>query len=98
MARFPKLLETESAWRVPGGCAECRGSGYRGRVGIYEFVEVTGAVQEAVMRQAAAVDLVAAASGRGYRTLREDGLIKAWRGVTSVEEVLRVTGINEGAE
>jgi general secretion pathway protein E len=97
-SRYPSVFSQDAAWKVPAGCAQCRGSGYRGRIGIYEMVEVTTAVQEAIMRQASAADLVAIARGEGYRSLREDGLVKAWRGLTSVDEVLRVTGVGESGE
>ena len=80
--------------RVP----HCRGSGYRGRIGIYELVEVGTALQNAIMQRATAAEMVGIARQDGYRSLREDGLIKAWRGMTSVDEVLRVTGIDQGEE
>lgn len=96
--RFPALFEAPAAWRRPQGCPACRGSGYRGRLGIYEFLEVSPAIQDAVMRRAATGDLLAIARREGYRTLREDGLVKAWRGETGVDEVLRVTGLSGGGE
>ena len=96
--RYPKQLTTAPAWRIPQGCPQCRGSGYRGRMGIYELVEVTAAIQDAVMRRATAGEMVDIARRDGYRSLREDGLIKAWRGLTSVDEVLRVTGAGESMD
>ncbi len=96
--RYPKQLASAPTWRIPHGCPQCRGSGYRGRVGIYELVEVTAAIQDAVMRRATAGEMVDIARRDGYRSLREDGLIKAWRGLTSVDEVLRVTGAGESME
>ncbi len=95
---YPDLLTGEPNWREPAGCPACHGTGYRGRFGIYEMVEVTPAIQNAVMKRATAADLVAIARTDGYRNLREDGLIKAWRGLTSVDEVLRVTGAGEQGE
>lgn len=97
-ARAPDLFNGQPGWKVSRGCPECRGSGYRGRLGIYEFLEVTAQVQEAIMRQAPAAEMLNIAQRQGYRSLREDGLIKAWRGLTSTDEVLRVTGLNEGVE
>ena len=96
--RYPKQLTSAAAWRIPQGCPQCRGSGYRGRMGIYELVEVTAAIQDAVMRRAPAGEMVDIARRDGYRSLREDGLIKAWHGLTSVDEVLRVTGAGESIE
>jgi len=97
-ARVPSLFNGHPRWRVARGCTECRGSGYRGRLGIYEFLEVTPQIQEAIMRQEPASEILKIAQQQGYRTLREDGLIKAWRGLTSTDEVLRVTGLSAGVE
>jgi general secretion pathway protein E len=93
-ARTPQLVQDQPRWRVANGCPECRGSGYRGRLGIFEFLEVTPPIQESVMRKDPVSSLLAIAQSQGYRNLREDGLIKAWRGLTSVDEVLRVTGLS----
>ena len=93
-SRAPHLANGEPRWRVAKGCPDCRGSGYRGRLGIFEFLEVTPQIQEAVMRQDPVSGLLAIAQSQGYRNLREDGLVKAWRGLTSVDEVLRVTGLS----
>jgi general secretion pathway protein E len=93
-ARNPHLVQDQPHWRVAKGCPECRGSGYRGRLGIFEFLEVTPQIQESVMRKDPVSNLLAIAQSQGYRNLREDGLIKAWRGLTSVDEVLRVTGLS----
>ena len=97
-SRAPNLFDGQPRWRVARGCPECRGSGYRGRLGIYEFLEVTPQIQEAIMRQEPATEMLKIAQQQGYRNLREDGLIKAWRGFTSTDEVLRVTGLSEGVE
>ena len=97
-ARAPDLFPEKSRWRVAKGCPACRGSGYRGRLGIYEFLEVTPRVQEAVMRHEPIAEMLKLAQQQGYRNLREDGLIKAWRGLTSTDEVLRVTGLSEAGE
>jgi general secretion pathway protein E len=93
--RYPNLLGDAPGWRTPKGCTHCHGTGYKGRIGIYELVEVSPAIQNAVMQRTTANDMVDLARREGYRTLREDGLIKAWKGLTSVDEVLRVTGVGE---
>ena len=97
-ARAPHLANDEPRWHVAKGCAECRGSGYRGRLGIFEFLEVTPEIQESVMRQEPVSTLLGIAQAQGYRNLREDGLLKARRGLTSTDEVLRVTGLSAVAE
>lgn len=96
--RHATMLGDTPDWREPVGCPVCHGSGYRGRIGIYELVEVDAAIQDAVMRRATAGELVEVARRGGYRSLREDGLIKAWKGLTSVDEVLRVTGAGAAVE
>lgn len=87
------LGDTPPAWMEPVGCSHCQGTGYRGRVGIYELVPVDEPMQQAVVSGAGHMRLRQMARERGYRFLREDGLLKAWQGVTSVDEVLRVTAV-----
>ncbi len=79
-------------WRKAVGCPACQGTGYRGRVGIYELVDVSPELQGLVMQRATAAEMRRVASAQGGRTLREDGLLKALRGLTTVEEVVRITG------
>jgi type IV pilus assembly protein PilB len=74
------------------GCPRCGGSGYKGRVGLYEVMAVTEEIRELVV-QRANVDRIADAAVRaGMRRLREDGLAKVLDGRTSFAEVARVTG------
>jgi general secretion pathway protein E len=93
--RFPALFQDPPAFRQAVGCTHCHQTGYRGRVGIYEFVEVSPRIQGAIMQRLPAYEVVAMARAGGYRNLREDGLVKAWRGQTSIDEVLRVTGLSD---
>ena len=79
-------------WRRAVGCPRCQGTGYRGRLGIYELVDVTPELQELVLERATAERMRAMAASQGSRTLREDGLMKARNGLTTVDEVVRVTG------
>jgi len=73
------------------GCAHCRGTGYWGRAAIHELLVVDDAVREAILRGADASQLQEIARGAGLVSLYEDGLRKVSAGVTSLEEVLRVT-------
>lgn len=82
---------TPPRWRAPAGCSHCQGTGYRGRLGIYELIDVDGDMQQAVITGATHAALRDMARARGARMLREDGLLKAWQGFTSIDEVLRVT-------
>jgi len=90
--RFPELMAEAPRFREATGCPRCHGTGYRGRVGIYELAEMTPPLQDAVAQRISVGELTGLARGEGFRSLREDGLIKAWAGATSVDEVLRVTG------
>jgi general secretion pathway protein E len=73
------------------GCSECRGTGYRGRTGIYELLVMTDEIRAELARRRGAGELRALAVGAGMRTLRDDGLRLVREGVTTPEEVLRVT-------
>ncbi len=75
----------------PGGCEQCSGTGYIGRVSIMEMLPMTDAIRSLVMRHAGATELRAEAVKEGMLTMYENGLRKAVRGVTTFEEVLRVT-------
>lgn len=77
-------------WMQAKGCAHCQQTGFRGRIGIYELIPVDEAMQQAVVSGATHADLRQMARQAGHRFLREDGLLKAWQGVTTVDEVLRV--------
>jgi type IV pilus assembly protein PilB len=76
----------------PAGCVRCNHTGYKGRLGIYELMEVNESIRRMVLEKASADDLRVQARSEGMRTLREDGMEKIRRGVTSVAEVLRVAG------
>jgi general secretion pathway protein E len=75
----------------PVGCAECAGTGYFGRVCIIEMLTMSDAVRSLIMRHATAGELRAAAVAAGMETMFENGLRKSIAGVTTIEEVLRVT-------
>jgi general secretion pathway protein E len=75
----------------PVGCERCSGTGYHGRLGIMEMLPMTDRLRSLVMRHANSTDLRAAAVEEGMESMFENGLRKAVAGVTTVEEVLRVT-------
>ena len=75
----------------PVGCPNCAGSGYIGRLGIMEIMPMTDPLRSLIMRHAVAGDLRKLAIAEGMRTMYEDGLMKAVAGITTVDEVLRVT-------
>ncbi len=73
------------------GCDDCRGTGYRGRTGIYELFPITEDVRSLVLRRASSREIRRVAIDQGMVTLRQDGWSRAVEGVTTIEEVLRVT-------
>jgi len=79
----------------PAGCEECRGTGYIGRTGIYEILVVTDAIRQMVVDRQSAADIKQYALANGMHTLRMDGWRKVLAGVTTLEEVIRVTSEDE---
>jgi len=73
------------------GCETCYGTGYRGRVGIFEMMELEEKLRASIMRNEDASKITSIARANGMRNLREDGWDKIRRGVTTVDEVVRVT-------
>ncbi|HQR22309.1 MAG TPA: type IV-A pilus assembly ATPase PilB [Burkholderiaceae bacterium] len=75
----------------PVGCEKCKGSGYKGRVGIYQVMPITEVMQDMILRSATALEIAREAAANGVRDLRQSGLIKVKAGTTSVDEVLGCT-------
>ncbi len=80
----------EGRWH-PVGCPQCSGTGYKGRTGVYELMVVDEQVQTLIHSRAAEQDLAAAARAAGLKSMREDGDRLVSQGLTSAEEVIRVT-------
>jgi type IV pilus assembly protein PilB len=75
----------------PVGCSRCSGSGYRGRVGLYEVMGVSEPIRALILERASIDEMVAVAEKEGMRRLRDDGLQKVRDGLTSIAEVERMT-------
>lgn len=90
---FPmeKWLEKDGWLYQPKGCENCRGTGYRGRMGIYELLVANDEIRELANQGAASTEIKKAAVRNGMSTLRVDGWLKAIDGITTIQEVLRVT-------
>jgi type IV pilus assembly protein PilB len=86
---FPALADVEAY--EPVGCSRCGGSGYRGRIGLYEVMSVTEQIRTLTTERASADRIAEVAIRQGMRRLREDGLEKVRHGQTSIAEVARVT-------
>lgn len=80
---------TKKLWHG-NGCNECNGSGYRGRIGIHEVMPIDDKIREAMLKKSSASDIKKIAVSRGMRTMVQDGFEKAARGITTLEEILRV--------
>src|SRR5580692_10115564 len=87
-------IDTAKFWKG-AGCEECRQFGYQGRKGIYELLVVNETLRPLILGRAAATTIAARAVENGMRTLRSDGWKKVKDGETTIEEVLRVTQIEE---
>jgi type IV pilus assembly protein PilB len=75
------------------GCQKCNGTGYKGRVGLYEVMEITDDIRELILIGASSLELRKRAVEQGMLTLRQSGLVKIKNGITTIEEVVRETVI-----
>ena len=75
----------------PVGCGRCGHTGYRGRIGLFSVMRMSDEIKELTVSGAAEAELAAVAREQGMLTLREDGLHKVRNGVTSIEEIARVS-------
>jgi type IV pilus assembly protein PilB len=73
------------------GCSRCGGSGYRGRLGLYEVMSVSERIRALILERASVDEMVAVAVGEGMLRLRDDGLVKVREGLTSIAEIERMT-------
>jgi general secretion pathway protein E len=87
----PQRMLGKTVYKPGEGCVQCKRTGYRGRTGIHELLVVDDEVRTLVMKSADAATIRRAATARGMNTLREDGADKVVEGLTSIEEILRVT-------
>ncbi len=90
LGREGKMLEGKTVYKAKG-CSECGGTGYIGRVGIYEMLVPNREIRTLVENGASAMDIHQASRNAGMKTLREEGIYKILYGITSVDEVIRVT-------
>jgi len=95
IAKMPAEAKSEieggemAVWH-PVGCKRCNSSGYSGRVGIYEVLEMTDELSDLILKNPSEVDIKKEADRQGMISMKQDGVIKFLKGLTSVEEVLRV--------
>ncbi|KAB2969272.1 type IV-A pilus assembly ATPase PilB [Zoogloea sp.] len=85
--------DLDGSWQPygPGGCERCKGSGYKGRVGIYQVMPISEEIARIIMTNGNSMDIAAQAQLEGVKDLRQSGLLKVKQGVTSLSEVLAST-------
>src|SRR5690606_13182258 len=94
----PSVLEgvqREKVW-VATGCDKCNGSGYKGRIGIYEAIITDETLEKAVHDNPSERDIKRATESQGIPDMQQDGIIKALKGITSLDELDRVVDLDEG--
>jgi type IV pilus assembly protein PilB len=85
--------DLDGTWQPygPVGCDKCKGTGYKGRIGIYQVMPITDDMRQLIMRNGNALDIADQARKEGVRDLRQSGLLKVRSGMTSLEEIEAVT-------
>jgi type IV pilus assembly protein PilB len=85
--------ELDGSWKPygPVGCERCNGGGYKGRVGIYQIMPITPAIEAIILAHGNAMQIAAQSESEGVKSLRRSGLVKVKNGLTSLEEVLGCT-------
>ncbi len=85
--------DLDGSWQAfgPAGCDACKGTGYKGRLGIYEVMPISDEMRQLIMRGANALDIADQSQKEGVKNLRQSGLLKVKQGVTSLEEIEAVT-------
>src|SRR5207249_8748859 len=78
--------DIDGSWQAygPVGCDHCKGTGYKGRVGIYEVMPITDDMRQVIMRNGSVLDIAEQAKKEGMRSLRQSGLLKVKQGLTSL--------------
>jgi type IV pilus assembly protein PilB len=89
-AMFGNALKANATFFDAVGCSTCFGTGYAGRIAVHEWLPVTSAIRELILKRVSVDELRAAAQSQGMRSLRDDAFGKASQGLTSLTEVLRV--------
>ena len=88
-----KETDLDGSWQPfgPVGCDHCKGTGYKGRTGVYEVMPISDDMRQLIMRNGNSLEIAELAGREGMRNLRQSGLLKAKAGITSLEEIEAVT-------
>ena len=97
VAHMPEDLKEEIPEKIESlyrsrGCSKCNFIGYSGRIGIFEMFPITPAIEQSILKTTSTSEILRIAIQEGMITMKQDGIIKALNGITSLEEVRRVTG------
>lgn len=87
-------IQREKVWS-PGGCPECNGIGYKGRIGVYEAILMDAAIEKIVVENPSERDIRLSAAPQKLLTLPQDGVLKALQGITTLDELDRVVDLSE---
>ncbi len=90
LGKIAKGYPVEKVFTVGPGCKDCDGAGYKGRIGIFEVLEIDDDIRSLIVGGADAAQIKQAAVQAGMKSMIEDGLAKASKGITTIEEVLRI--------
>ena len=85
-----KTLDDTTTIYEPKGCIACSNTGYKGRQGVFEFLQVTNEIKQLILKRSGVQEIKDLAMAQGMHTLRQEGIDKVLEGTTSIEEVLRV--------
>jgi len=85
--------DLDGSWQPfgPVGCDHCKGTGYKGRVGVYEVLPLSDDMRLLIMRNGNSIDIAEQQAKEGFRNLRQSGLLKVKAGITSLEEIEAIT-------
>jgi type IV pilus assembly protein PilB len=85
--------DLDGTWQPYGpiGCDHCKGTGYKGRIGIYQVLPISDDMRQVIMRGGSSIEIAEVARAEGVRDLRQSGLLKVRSGLTSLEEIEAVT-------
>lgn len=90
-----QIPDDQNKMWLPIGCEKCNGIGYKGRIGVYEAVKTDVNIETAIERNPSEREIWQAAKGQGLLTMKQDGVIKVLKGVTSLEELKRVIALED---
>ena len=90
MGYNPYPGDPDPTWFKPVGCSSCAKTGYKGRLALHEVMAMTDSIERLTVERESSTKISATAVKEGMRTLREDGLLKASSGITSIDEIFRV--------